>query len=218
MYVYETNPNEIISKSKSLSNKMSSGLDEVPDFILKTCAHHIENPLAKIFNLSLKTGVFPDIFKIAKVTPMLKKGSSEKNIKLPTRVTVKKSKSTQTPIFEFLDCILKSLDQHKLAAGIFRDLSKAFDILDHNILLEKLERRGATTRKATVLQAYYAQFHSLVRYGIVFWGYSIHSVKGLPPENKQTATEQKCTQLWYQREIKYTSKISQNNHLLEEHN
>ncbi|XP_049855382.1 SUN domain-containing protein 3-like [Schistocerca gregaria] len=56
MYVYETNPNEIISKIKSLSNKMSSGLDEIPDFILKACAHHIANPLAKIFNLSLKIG------------------------------------------------------------------------------------------------------------------------------------------------------------------
>ncbi|XP_047110629.1 uncharacterized protein LOC124787778 [Schistocerca piceifrons] len=101
-----------------------------------------------MFNLSLKTGVFPDIFKIAKVTPMLKKRFlSFINKYAPPTVQqhgFRKSKSTQTPIFEFLDCILKSLDQHKLAEGIFRDLSKAFDILDHNILLEKLERRGGS--------------------------------------------------------------------------
>jgi hypothetical protein len=41
-----------------------------------------------------------------------------------------------------LDEIKKTLDDKQLAFGIFFDLSKAFDVINHNLLLTKLESYG----------------------------------------------------------------------------
>ncbi|XP_049816629.1 uncharacterized protein LOC126263579 [Schistocerca nitens] len=148
MFVYETNPDEIRNIIKLLPNKISSGYDEVPDLILKVCAPHIVKPLSTIYNQPLKTGIFPDALKIAKVSPLLKKGSPDlvsnyrplsilsifskileklfydrliNFIKNHAPISIQqhgfsKSLSTQTAIFELLDHILKSIDQHNIAA------------------------------------------------------------------------------------------------------
>ena len=42
--------------------------------MLKYCVNEISKPLTYIFNLSLRTGVFPDRFKYAVVLPIHKKG------------------------------------------------------------------------------------------------------------------------------------------------
>jgi hypothetical protein len=34
------------------------------------------------------------------------------------------------------------LDEKEISIGLFLDLSKAFDLVDHNILLSKMERMG----------------------------------------------------------------------------
>ncbi len=54
----------------------------------------------------------------------------------------RKSKSTETDIFFFLKDVASSIDQNEVPIGIFLDLSKAFDVIDHNILLSKLPSYG----------------------------------------------------------------------------
>ncbi len=46
----------------------------------------------------------------------------------------RKSKSTETAIFSFLKDVASSIDQNEVPIGIFLDLSKAFDVIDHKIL------------------------------------------------------------------------------------
>ena len=41
-----------------------------------------------------------------------------------------------------LSIVESHLDQNKFSAGVFVDLKKAFDTVDHHILLQKLERYG----------------------------------------------------------------------------
>ncbi len=54
----------------------------------------------------------------------------------------RKSKSMETAIFSFLKDVASSLDQNEATIGIFLDLSKAFYVIDHNILLSKLPSYG----------------------------------------------------------------------------
>ena len=50
--------------------------------------------------------------------------------------------STDNAIFQLTNNILKALDNKQLAGGIFCDLSKAFDCVNHETLLSKLEHYG----------------------------------------------------------------------------
>jgi hypothetical protein len=51
----------------------------------------------------------------------------------------REKKSTYTAIQTFIGDIRKTLDNKQLAMGIFLDLSKALDVINHNLLLAKLE-------------------------------------------------------------------------------
>ncbi|VEN59337.1 unnamed protein product [Callosobruchus maculatus] len=53
-----------------------------------------------------------------------------------------KGRSTQTAIFQFTKKILDLLEKDLLALGLFLDLSKAYDCLDRELLIKKLERYG----------------------------------------------------------------------------
>jgi hypothetical protein len=54
----------------------------------------------------------------------------------------RKNKSTYTAIQTFIGEVQNILDNKQLAFGIFLDLSKAFDVIDHDLLLVKLELYG----------------------------------------------------------------------------
>jgi hypothetical protein len=55
-----------------------------------------------------------------------------------------KGKSTSTELVNFLeDDVYKTLDNKEVCVGIFLDLSKAFDMVNHNILLQKLDTYGS---------------------------------------------------------------------------
>ena len=53
-----------------------------------------------------------------------------------------KNRNTITAIFEFIEKILKGLDEREAVLALFIDLSKAFDCVDHEILLKKLNSLG----------------------------------------------------------------------------
>ena len=57
----------------------------------------------------------------------------------------KKLHSTETSLLRTTDAFLKGIDNQKLTASVLRDMSKAFDSVDHQILLRKLQDVGAST-------------------------------------------------------------------------
>ena len=50
--------------------------------------------------------------------------------------------STTLALIEFTDSIIKLFDEGQYCMSIFVDLTKAFDTVDHEILLDKLDRYG----------------------------------------------------------------------------
>lgn len=53
-----------------------------------------------------------------------------------------KGRSTQTAVYQFTHEILNALENNDIALGVFLDLSKAYDCIDHELLLYKLEKYG----------------------------------------------------------------------------
>jgi len=67
-----------------MSTTKATGLDKVPvGPLLKLCVEEIADSLTSIINLSFETAMFPDIWKVARVTPIFKSG--DKSVKLNYR-------------------------------------------------------------------------------------------------------------------------------------
>ena len=54
----------------------------------------------------------------------------------------RKNHSTSLVLIHLIHKISSAIDRHEITAGVFLDLSKAFDTLDHEILFAKLEHYG----------------------------------------------------------------------------
>jgi len=52
------------------------------------------------------------------------------------------SKSKETASHSFIQTVQEALDRHLRVAGIFLNLSKAYNVINHNRLLDKLDSYG----------------------------------------------------------------------------
>ena len=66
----------------------------------------------------------------------------------------RKSHSTATSLIETMDFIHKQLDRGYLVGLVSTDLSKAFDTLSHDLLLNKLKEKGFTKHSTAWLKSY----------------------------------------------------------------
>ena len=58
-----------------LPETKAAGLDRIGGYFLKIAATAISPALTKIYNLSINSASFPDLWKIAKISPLFKSGS-----------------------------------------------------------------------------------------------------------------------------------------------
>ena len=180
---------ETLSIINKLKNKNSSGKDEISNKLLKSIKDEIAKPLTIIINQSLKTGVFPDALKIAKVKPLYKKGDNfclnnyrpisllptiskifervmftqlysylnANNLLSEQQYGFRSQHSTELACVKLVDYITTEMDnikKIKTPTAIFLDLSKAFDTLNFNILLNKLHYYGIDGISLSLIKSY----------------------------------------------------------------
>ena len=154
---------------RNLKQQKATGIDNLPPGLLKDCAMYIATPLCYIINLSISTSTIPTIWKHAKVSLVFKSGDSSEpgnyrpisilpvlsniiekaihkqlmdyleteNLLYNQQYGFCRKRSTTMAATLFCDRIRQQMD-----SGNYFDLTKAFETIGHNVLIDKLPKFG----------------------------------------------------------------------------
>ena len=86
------------------------------------------------------------------------------NVLNPKQFGFQKNKSTYMPLLLLQENITKSMENGNLVCGIYLDLKKAFDTVDHSLLTGKLERYGFAGTSLNLIKSYLTNRHQCVDY------------------------------------------------------
>ena len=128
--------------------------------------------ITKLFNDALRDGYFPDKLKCADITPVFKKDNPTKGKNFrpvsvlprfskiferlmhkqvsyyidqflsPYMCVYRKGFSTQHALFSIIEMWEKVLDNKRYGGAVLMDLSKAFNTINHDLLIVKLHVHG----------------------------------------------------------------------------
>ena len=188
---------EILNSIKKLKPKKSTGPDGIPPYIYKGCAELLVKPLLFILNEAIKQNKFPTTLKESVISPIHKNGNkgnitnyrpiSLLNIlakifesilysKIVTLVHNKISdcqhgfvsdRSTVTNLSVFSGFAFEAIKNKNQLDVIYTDCAKAFDKVNHEILLTKLVHMGFSRNAFEFVKSYLYLRPQVVRVGRV---------------------------------------------------
>ena len=159
---------EVIEALRKLKGSSSCGPDLIPPYIIKGCGEHLTMPLCYLFNLCIKCSVYPRMWKSSRICPIFKKGDRNdaqnyraisilncfskcletilykrllhhtKSFIAPEQHGFMKGRSTVTNLCVFTSSVSECLNNKNSVDCIYFDFSKAFDTVNHSILILKL--------------------------------------------------------------------------------
>jgi hypothetical protein len=183
---------DILNKIKRLDINKSTSPDKIPPLIIKQCAKELTQLLHIIFNQSLSTGVFPDIWKTAHIIPIFKTGektccenyrpisilsclakllesvvydiiySHVQPLLSPCQHGFTKNKSTISNLLEYKNYLCSAFAKHVQTDSIYTDFSKAFDKVNHALLCRKLQMVGLHGSLLRWVESYLSRRSQLV--------------------------------------------------------
>lgn len=183
---------EVHDKLLALSPNKGAGPDGIPPSFIKQCASALSPPLCMIYNKSLQMGEFPSIWKVAHIVPIHKAGDSSdcanyrpismlscfskvlesliyehlyhhvKPLLHQEQHGFVAGKSTVSNLLEYTNYICKAFNDHGQVDSIYTDFQKAFDRVNHRVLLLKLKAVGIHGSLLRWLESYITNRSQLV--------------------------------------------------------
>ena len=110
--------------------------------------------------------ILPTISKVFErsATAQLVHHLETNNIINPSQHAYRKGHSTITCLFEVVNHLYKLIDDKKIAAVISLDLSKAFDSINHNLLINKLSTMGISEGALLWIKSYLSDRQQYVKF------------------------------------------------------
>ena len=167
---------EVAACLYNLDISKASGPDGIPARILKECSYQIAPSICNLFNQSLHTGRLPSECKSADITPIHKKDLKKPvenyrpisllpiiskvlercvsrrfydhviHLITPLQHGFLRNRSCITQLVQVFHSVGQCLDKNIQSDIIYLDFAKAFDSVDHQMLLRKLKSYGITGR------------------------------------------------------------------------
>lgn len=186
----DINEDLVLEKINKLPNNMVSGPDGIPNIFIKKCAHTLLKPITHILRESLKTGFVPDIWKKSYVRPVHKSGirskienyrgvalqciipklldsiiASHLNFHMKSIIDDSqhgfvKGKSTITNLAEFTSRVIEKRIQ---TDAIYLDIAKAFDSVNVELLIQKLNVMGLNEQLLKWIESYLHDRQQIVK-------------------------------------------------------
>ena len=194
----EVSIEEIQKEILNLNNKKASQNSDIKTKIFKENSDIFEKVLCSFVNDSIKSFTFPSCLKEADVRPVHKKGKKDKKenyrpvsilpvlSKIFERITFmqmsasfedifnkeqcgfRKGHNTQQCLLKMLGKWKRSVDEGKVFGALLTDLSKAFDCLDHELLMAKLNAYGFSLPALRLIKDYLSNRRQRTRIGNSF--------------------------------------------------
>lgn len=163
---------DIVSEFKRLDVAKGPGPDSVPPLFLKLTADSISKPIFLLYNLSLREGELPHVWKTANITPVFKSGNRREvtnyrpisllsvlskvferlvhniiypifhRIVIPEQHGFVRNRSTISNLLLYTNYLFERMDEGGQVDAVYTDFCKAFDKVDHLLLLQKLAFNG----------------------------------------------------------------------------
>ena len=200
---------DILKCIKKLDPKKSTGVDLIPPKIIIAGSESLAIPIRDMANTIINRGQFPESLKLAQVTPIYKKDDPfiEKNYRpvsvLPTlsklyeRVisdqltshfenifnpflaALRLTFGCQSTLLRLVEDWKKALDDNLYVGAILMDLSKAFDCLLHDLIIQKLKAYGLSNHACNLMNSCLSDRKQRVKLGNIVSQWQ-EIIKGVP--------------------------------------
>ncbi|XP_046685913.1 uncharacterized protein LOC124371611, partial [Homalodisca vitripennis] len=145
---------QVERKLNTLDPNKGMGPDSIPAAVLRYCSSVLAPHLSTYFNLLLANGTFPANLKVI----------------VDEQHGFRSGKSTSTNLILLQNYIISSFSNKHQVDCIMLDFSKAFDMINHGLLIAKLEGYGVAGSLLKWLSSYLTDRKMIVRFAGSFSG------------------------------------------------